>query len=101
VCEPTLGREVATPSKLVGRAHDPDGHVGHRRDVELIRERRSQSDDLLDGVRLARRKHLGQDSATAVADDADARAGLFADRQEPGAQPGDQVLGVLHVELDA
>ena len=36
-----------------------------------------------------------------MADDADARAGLLADGEEPGAQARDQVLRVLNVELDA
>jgi hypothetical protein len=100
VRKPALGGEAATPSKLVRGAHDADGGVGQSGDVELIRERRSKPDHLLDRVRLARRKHLGEDSATAVADDADARAGLFADLDKARAQSGHQVLRVLNVELD-
>jgi hypothetical protein len=100
VRKPALGSEAPTPSKLVRRADDAHGGVGQGGDVELIRERRSKTDHLLDGVGLARREHLGEDSAAAVADEADARAGLFADLDKARAQSRHQVLRVLNVELD-
>jgi len=99
--EAALCLEPASVPQLPRRAYDAYGNVGQRGHVELVGEWRAQADDLLDRVRHSRREHLGEHAAAAVADQAHAPIRLGPDSGQPLAQPGDQVLRVVDVEVDA
>jgi hypothetical protein len=94
---------VQAPSKceLVRGPDHADRTPRDQGEVRPIRERRAQRDDLLDSLRNALRQHLGQKAAPAVTDQGDARAVLFLDLRQSMTEPGQHVLGMKDVELDA
>ena len=99
--EAALCPKAAPEPQLARGSYDADCDVGQGGHVELVGERRAQTDDLLDRVRHSRREHLCQHATAAVADKAHASIRLSAHGRQPFAEPGDEVLGVVDVEVDA
>jgi hypothetical protein len=79
VRETPLGAQAPSECELVSRPDHADSTPRDQSQVRPIRERRAQRDDLLDSLRNALRKHLGQKAAPTVTDQGNARAILFLD----------------------
>jgi hypothetical protein len=71
--------------------------VGHQRQVGPIGQRGSQRDHLLDALRPSLRQHLGEQAASAVPNQADARSSFGLDLDQPMAQAGQHSLRVMDV----
>jgi len=96
-----FGVQVPTEGDLVRGLEHTHGVAHHERQVGPVGERGADSDHLLNALRPPLREDLGEQAASAVADDAHPRPSLGLHLDQAVAEAGQHSLRVLDVEEDA